>query len=96
MWKPHANPPLGGRAANRGGGGRVSPIVDEFDARHQLGRGWSCATGRWSGDPRPPQQGGIGTDEGARGGHATSIQPSYITIKTSFNRRKNLPVAKMW
>ena len=73
----------------------MPPIVDRFAARRQLRSGWPRATSRWSGDSMPPQQGGIGVDEGAGGGRAeTSFQPSYITIKTCFSRRKNLAVAK--
>ena len=94
MWKPRANPPLGGRAAGRGGGGHVLPIVDRFAARRRLGRRWPQATGRWSGDPMPSQQGSIGADDGAGGGRTTSFQPSYITIKTCFSRRKNLTMTK--
>ena len=72
MWRPRANPPLGGRAAGRGGGGRVPPNVDGFAARHQLGRGWPRATSWWGGETMPPQQGGIGADEGGGGGRAES------------------------
>ena len=60
IWRPCTNPPLGGQAAGRGGGGRVPPIVDRFAAHRRLGRGWPRATCWWSGDPMPPQQGVLG------------------------------------
>ena len=72
MWRSRANPQFVGRATGRGGGGRMPPIVDRFAARRRLGREWPRATGWWSGELMPPQQGGIGADEGAGGGRAES------------------------
>ena len=61
MWRPHVDPPFGGRDAGHGGGGRVPLVVDRFVVCRRLGRGWPRATGRWSGDPMPPQQGVLGS-----------------------------------
>ena len=90
MWRPHVDPPFGGRDAGHGGGGRVPLVVDRFVVCRRLGRGWPRATGRWSRDPMPPQQGVLGPTR-EQGRPRRNILPTILhpdkDIEICFSRR---------
>jgi hypothetical protein len=76
-------------------GGHMPPVMDEFTTCHRLGRGWSCAVGRWRGDPMLPQEGVLGlTRERPCQNILLTILHHNKGIETCFSRRRNLTVAK--